>query len=298
MHIECLEFFQKIAETKSISKVADSSHISQSALSQQMQKLEETLGYKLFTRSNRGVNLTDAGEIVLKYTDNMIRTYNKMLEGLQQKEKNKFKIKIEADFTFATYCLPCALLRMKDKYPGHDYNLVSNSSAKIEQDVLNDICEIGFVSHKSSEISLNYEKMINENVVLISLPNYDIPEKFNLKEILDHKLIMIEGECIINENLSEALNKIGHDINDLNVIANLETTEAIKTLVLKGFGIAFVPYSSIKKELYEKELKISRVKDFDLDYIIYILTKNNNKLSQSEREFIEGIKSLGYKMCC
>ena len=46
MHIESLEFFQRIAEIRSISKVANSSHISQSALSQQMQKLEDALGFE------------------------------------------------------------------------------------------------------------------------------------------------------------------------------------------------------------------------------------------------------------
>ena len=108
MHIESLEYFQKIAEVKSISKVANSSHISQPALSQQIQKLEDSLGKQLFLRSNRGVKLTEAGEIVLKYADNIIRTYNKMLSELTEQENEE--IKIAGEYTIATYCLPCALL--------------------------------------------------------------------------------------------------------------------------------------------------------------------------------------------
>ena len=115
LHIECLKYFQKIAKIKSISKVANRSHISQPALSQQIQKLENSLGKKLFIRSNKGVKLTSSGEIVLKYADNIIRTYEKMLNGLKEEEQKE--IKIEGEFSIATYCLPCAFVRNPGKFP-------------------------------------------------------------------------------------------------------------------------------------------------------------------------------------
>ena len=60
MQLEHIMLFSKIAEEKSISRVAQASHISQPALSQQMQRLEEEVGQKLFERSNRGIELTEA----------------------------------------------------------------------------------------------------------------------------------------------------------------------------------------------------------------------------------------------
>jgi len=119
MHIESLKYFQEIAELKSISKVANNSHISQPALSQQIQKLEDSLGKELFIRSNRGVKLTEAGEVVLKYADNIIRTYNKMLSDLNEQDSQE--IKIEGEYTIATYCLPCAILNMQFKFPNHKF---------------------------------------------------------------------------------------------------------------------------------------------------------------------------------
>ena len=55
MLLENVVMFSKIANEKSISKVASANHISQPALSQQMQRLEEELGMKLLVRSNRGI---------------------------------------------------------------------------------------------------------------------------------------------------------------------------------------------------------------------------------------------------
>ena len=295
MDIKSLEFFQKISEIKSISKVAKRSHISQSALSQQMQKMEDTLGHQLFIRSNRGVELTNSGELVLKYINNIIKTYDNMVEKLEQQQDKE--IKIEADFAIATYCLPCVLVKMRKLYPKHDYNLISNSSDQIEKDVMNDICEVGFINREPDE-ELMFNRVIEEKVVLISLPGYDIPEKFNLAEILNQPLVILKDKCIIKDKLNQALQKAGHSMEDLNIITKLESTEALKTVVQKGYGVAFVPYNAVKKEIETKELKIARVKDYNLDYNIYMISKNKEELNSKAREFINGFVKLGNNICC
>ena len=295
MHIESLEYFQKIAEVKSISKVANNSHISQPALSQQVQKLEDSLGKELFIRSNRGVKLTESGEIVLKYADNIIRTYNKMLSDLNEQESKE--IKIEGEHTIATYCLPCAILNMNFKFPNHKYNLVSASSDKIEQDVLSDICEVGFTTRPAQAENLHSEKVINEKVVLISPPAFDLPEKIELEEILDHKFAILKEDCIIKENFKDALADIGHNFSKIKIISQLDSTEAIKTLVRKGYGVAFVPYNAVKDEFSAKEINVSRIKDYDLDYDIYMINKRAEFLSDDARDFISNFKRLGKHIC-
>ncbi len=296
MDIKCLEYFQKIAEIKSISKVANKYHISQPALSQQMQKLEDSLGRKLFIRSNRGVKLTHAGELVLKYADNIIRTHDKMLNELEEQEKSE--IKIEAHYNIATYCLPCALLKIQKQFPTHNYNLISGFSDEIEEDVLNDICEVGFITSNPQEKDLVSHNVITEKVVLISSENYHIPDKIKIEEVLKHPLIILKGKCIIKDNLNMALNDLGYSIDDLNIIAALESTEAIKTLVKKGHGLGFVPYNAVKEEFSYNRIQISRIEDYSLDYNVFMINKKFDKLSSETRVFIEGFKKLGSYACC
>ncbi|MFW5686650.1 MAG: LysR family transcriptional regulator [Halanaerobium sp.] len=295
MHIESLKYFQEIAEVKSISKVANNSHISQPALSQQIQKLEDSLGKELFIRSNRGVKLTDSGEVVLKYADNIIRTYNKMLSDLNDQESKE--IKIEGEYTIATYCLPCAILNMQFKFPNHKYNLVAASSDKIEQDVLSDICEVGFTTHPAQAENLHSEKVINEKVVLISPPAFDLPEKVKLEEIIDHKFVILKEDCIIKENFKDALADLRHNISEIEIISRLDSTEAVKTLVRKGYGVAFVPYNSVRDEFSAKEINVSRITDYDLDYDIYMINKRAEFLSDDVKDFIANFKKLGKHIC-
>jgi DNA-binding transcriptional LysR family regulator len=295
MHIESLKYFQQIAKLKSISKVANNSHISQPALSQQIQKLEDSLGKKLFIRSNRGVKLTESGKIVLKYADNIIRTHTKMLSDLNEQESKE--IKIEGEHTIATYCLPCAILNMNFKFPNHKYNLVSASSDEIEQDVLSDICEVGFTTRPSRAENLISEKVINEKVVVISPPAFDLPEKVKLEEIIDHKFVILKEDCIIKENFKNSLEDLGLDFSEMEVISRLDSTEAIKTLVRKGYGIAFVPYNAVRDEFSANEIKVSRITDYDLDYDIYMINKKAKFLSDEVKEFIANFKKLGKHIC-
>ena len=296
MHIKSLEYFQKIAEVKSISKVADKSHISQPALSQQMQKLEDSLGQKLFVRSNRGVKLTKAGELVLNYAENIIRTYDKMLTGLEKQQESE--LNIEADYTIATYCLPCALVKMKEKFPTHNYNLISAQSDEIEEEVLNDICEVGFITRDTEKENLISHNVIEEKVVMISSMDYDIPEKVNLEEVLDHPLIILKDICIIKENFKLALDDLNYSMDDLNIISKLETREALKTLVKKGYGVGFVPYNAVREEYLDNMLQISRIKDYNLDYNVFMVYKAAKNLNNQTREFVEGFKGLGKNVCC
>lgn len=295
MHIESLKYFQEIAKVKSISKVANNSHISQPALSQQIQKLEDSLGEELFIRSNRGVKLTDSGEIVLKYADNIIRTYNKMLSDLNEQQHKE--IKIEGEHTIATYCLPCAIMNMQFKFPNHKYNLAAASADEIEQDVLSDICEVGFTTHPAQSEDLHSEEVINEKVVLISPPAFDLPEKLKLEEVLDYKFVVLKEDCIIKENFKKALADLGCNFSDIEIISRLDSTEAIKTLVRKGYGTAFVTYNSVRDELSANEINVSRITDYNLDYDIYMLNKKAEFLSEDVKEFISNFKDLGKHIC-
>jgi DNA-binding transcriptional LysR family regulator len=295
MHIESFKYFQQIAKLQSISKVANNSHISQPALSQQIQKLEDSLDKKLFIRSNRGVELTESGKIVQKYADNMIRTYNKMLSDLNDQESKE--IKIEGEHTIATYCLPCAILNMNFKFPNHKYNLVSASSDKIEQDVLSDICEVGFTTKPSQAENLISEKVINEKVVLISPPAFDLPEKIKIEEVLDHKFVILKEDCIIKDNFKKSIEDLGFDFSEIEVISRLDSTEAIKTLVRKGYGVAFVPYNAVRDEFSANEINVSRITDYDLDYDIYMINKKAKFISDEVKEFIANFKKLGKHIC-
>ena len=95
------------------------------------------------------------------------------------------------------------------------------------------------------------------------------------------------------------------DIRDLmnipdnyKVLLNLDSTESVKSSVIRGHGLSFVPYISVKKELYNKQLKEIKVTGFEMSYDIYIIYKKNKDMNKSAKEFIAFLKKIGEKSFC
>ncbi|MCD5414995.1 MAG: LysR family transcriptional regulator [Clostridiales bacterium] len=295
MHIENLRFFYMVGKAKSISKIASEVHISQSALSQQIQKLENNLGFNLLSRSNKGVELTEKGQIVFKYADHIVRTYTKMQSDLNSHESI---IRIEATYPVATYALPCTLYRMKKKFPKHKYELISNSSENIIQNILNDICDIGFVNGSTNIESIQSLYVGSDKIVLVAEANTNIPAQIDMKDLLNHTLIMLNNRFEIRKTIASKLKEIGYTCNDLNIIFNLDSLEAIKASISKGYGLAFLPYMSIKKELYTKQFKSVKIAGFDPVNEIHLMNKNNQYFSGSLVNFVNYFKTVGKEGFC
>lgn len=299
MHLESLKYFRDVASERSISKVAKKSHISQSALSQLIQKLEEDFGYKLLNRSNKGVDLTEMGEIVLKYSINIIKNYEKMVEELETTVKQHNKVRINGTWALVTYSLPCVIYKIKKKYPNHQYELIASTRKDTITDVQNDICDFGVVNGViSDEYDLFTYAIGKEKIVLIAPGKYNIPDKIKLEDLTRYDMIMCNSNNNISDNLEKELINIDKNLDDLNVIFNVTTDGAVKLAVSNGYGLAFVPYESIKHELYEKSVKIIEIEDVSLDDAIYLISKKFNKLSKARKESIEYFIEIGQKSFC
>ncbi len=298
MHIECFEYFYKVATAKSISKVANSAHISQSALSQQLQKLEESLGYKLLERSNKGVELTEKGLIVLKYADNIVRTYQSMTEHLDEDSTNGQTIKIEACWPIATYALPCVLYKIKNKFPQHNYELISNSYDVIEENVKNNIADLGVIYGKPSDTSLSYYEIGTDKLALVASYDYKIDEEVTFEKLLEHPLVLLNDKLNTKDMIIDKIREYGYKSKELNILYMSDSTESVKSSIFKGYGIAFLPYISIKKELYTKQLKLINIVDYSIEYQMYLINEKQGVRNKAISEFVEYFKKIGKSSLC
>ena len=84
--------FMKIVETGSFSKAAKDSFISVPAIVQQIDRLEEDLGFSLFLRNNQGVRLTDQGKIFFDAVLEMQKIYKTAIRKIQGEEHKEINI--------------------------------------------------------------------------------------------------------------------------------------------------------------------------------------------------------------
>jgi len=299
MHIDSLKCFLHIVEEKSISKAAVKAHISQSAASQMLHKLEEQLGYELLNRSNKGVSLTPHGEIVLKYIQKIDKNYDSMISELTGFDANNQHITIKGTPSLASYSLPCMMYRIKKKFPDFQYSLEANSVETIISDIKEGIADFGFIDEVWSENpELIYNKLGHERVVLVAKDDYRVKNKIDIKELLQMELIMCTLNHKICEHLDEALLPLCKTRRELNVIFSADSMTAVKSSVLKGYGMAFVPYESVKRELYEKSIKQVEIDGLDLTYDICMVSKMPAELSRSAKLSRDYLLDMGQKSFC
>ncbi len=298
MNIGSLKLFKQVVEAKSISKVAQRTHFSQSALSQMINRIEDRLDKKLLIRSNSGVRPTEMGEIVLKYSENIMRNYDRMIEDLDQLERKLDTVRINATWSLVNYSIPCILYRVKKLYPNHRYELMSSSNEKTLRDVLNDICDIGFVSEPVEDKNLLVHKIGYEKLVLCASQQSAVKDKITLEELKKHEFVTLKDIDSVNSCLNCELIDAGISFDDMNIIFAVDSISAVKSSIENNYGISFLPYTAVKREIHEKRYRVIEVEGLNMEYNIYLLSKPLSGLSNSVRETIESFMDIGKDGFC
>jgi DNA-binding transcriptional LysR family regulator len=254
MNLVALEYFREVVETKSISKVASNKHISQSALSQNIQKLEDELGYQLLERSNKGVAPTEAGRILFTYSGTILRIYNKMMEELDSLQHSVENIRINGYLSLVDYSLPCVLYKVKKRYPKYNFEMQTKSNADSITDLLNELTDLCFITEEPVDDRLEYARIGKERIVLVANYGSKIPDRIDVNELQHYEMVLLSLEQI-------------------HIMFKVDSIPAAKSSVSNNLGICFLPYMSVKKELYEKRLKRIEVENFNLDYDIYLVAR-------------------------
>ena len=298
MNISTLQFYKEIVESMSISKVAQNGHISQSALSQNIQKLESELGYQLLNRSNKGVYPTEMGKIVYKYSGTIIRIFQKMEDELESRKQKLENVRINGYPSFINYSLPCILYKIKKKFPEYKFELHSKSVDETFNDLINEVTDIAFLGHQPDDDRLISNYIGNEKIVLAASIKSRIPDVIKVEDLLKYDMIILDDSFPINNFLKAKLHHQNFGMEDLKVIFEVDSIGAAKSSINNNNCLSFLPYMSVKKELYEKSYKIVEIEDFDLDLEIYLSYKKNSNHMEALKPIIDYFIKSGTTEFC
>lgn len=136
--LELYRVFCEVVKYKNISKAAESMYISQSAVTQSIQKLETILGGKVFYRNKTGVELTEEGKNLYEYVKNSIETMNNA-ENIFSKyiTLEKGKVRIGGNNSLITSLIVSPLLDFIKKYPDIEIYVTTGSTSELMQKLVN-----------------------------------------------------------------------------------------------------------------------------------------------------------------
>ncbi|WP_077614418.1 LysR family transcriptional regulator [Caenibacillus caldisaponilyticus] len=135
-----------LAEEKNMRRAADRLFVSQPALSQRLQSIEEDWGVPLFIRTKRGLVITPEGEKVAAFAKKVIAQENHLREAIQTSEEDVFgTLKIAVASIAGQYWLPKVLKKFVTRYPLVKISLVTGWSSEIMRHMYEDDSHIGIV---------------------------------------------------------------------------------------------------------------------------------------------------------
>lgn len=297
MNLKQLEAFVQIADSGSFSKAAKDLFLTQPTISAHISSLEKELNTRLFVRNTKEVRLSDSGKLLYDYAKQIVVLQKKIEDTFAvREEKAQQCLTIAASTIPAQYLLPGILARFNERYPTQQFKILESDSAKVVEQVVNNTVDIGFTGTVIDKRLCKYIPFYEDELVVITPNTAKYVELKKRQEnvfwVSEEALIMREAGSGTRKEAEKQLRRIGVNPTRLNVIASMESTEAIKRAVSNGMGISVMSKLAVEEEVAKGKLLAIPVSVEDVRRDINVIYNRNLQLSRVSERFIKTVKEM------
>ena len=286
-----LKVFAYAARSLSFSRCAEQMMISQPAVSKHISELETYFGKKLFFRKGTRLELTDAGQLLYKWTGIILPLYEKMdyeMSLLDRTERGH--LRVGASTTVAQYVLPAILAKYHNMAPDVNVSLISGNSQSVENMLFAGEIDLGFVENLSRRSGLKYYPFLSDKLVLVVGRGSNIPANISVESLRNIPIVLRESGSGTLEMLQRRLDACGISLASLKIVAKLGSTEAIKSYVSFSDACAVISTAAIEDELACGDLRAVDVTGVDFSRQFMYVTCQGDKNPLVSR-FVEFAKT-------
>jgi DNA-binding transcriptional LysR family regulator len=246
-----LQVFYTVAKHLSFTKAAECLCMTQPAVTFQVKQLESQLSISLFERSPSKISLTAAGELAMRYAENILNLTAEMESRLvEMSDEASGTLTIGASTTIADYMLPQMLGLFKARFPQAQLRLFVANSQTIENRVIDHSLDVGLVESPSHHLNLVTQRFYQDDLVVICALSHAWANLTQIQatQFVSEPYISREPGSGTREVVDKYLREHQIQPETLEVVMELGSQEAIKGAVEAGLGVAVVSKSSVLKE--------------------------------------------------
>ncbi len=252
-----LQVFYSVARQLSFTKAAEQLFMTQPAVTFQVKQLEEHFNARLFERSHGKIALTPTGRLVMEYAEKILGLSEEMETRVGELTGTMSgPLLLGASTTIAEFMLPHVLGEFKARHPQVQTHMTVGNSETIENRVADYSLDIGLIESPSHLPSLHTEVCCDDELVMICAPGHRLAQERGVtpQQIMIEPYVSRETGSGTREFADNYLRESGISPDDLNVVMELGSPEAIKGVVETGIGVSIVSRATIVKELKLKVL--------------------------------------------
>ena len=288
-----LYIFYAVASHRSFSRAAETLSITQPAVSIQVQELEKFLGAALFHRRTRGLRITEVGETVFAYAQQIFSLSGKLLETLEEIHNLQTgRLALGASTTPGEYLLPLAVGRFRQLYPGISVELSIANTRSITQRILNQELDLGMVGRHptTGQDELGIIDYMEDEIILVAAPNHPLAQQDRVtpEQVVEAGLILREPGSATRNTAEEAFNDLG--ITPVAALS-LGSNQALKQAAMAGGGVAVISQMGVTAEARAGMLVTLAVENWDCRRPLTLIYPKERQLSPSKQAFLEYLQA-------
>lgn len=263
-----------VAETLNITKSAKELSLTQPAVSQHIKSVEQTLGVKLFIRTNKGLKITPQGEIVINYAKKMKGLYGVLLQELKDEQRSVRHLTVGVTPTAESNIISQVLALYSTQNPSIRITIISdtinNLYAKLKE------YEIDFAIIEGAISDPSYASILLDTDYLVMAASNDNPISryplVSLDRLKKERLILRLPNSGTRTLFETALLSKGETIDAFNIILELDNLSTIKDLVQDGFGVTIISKSACIEDVRKNRFRtvpienLSMVREINIIY--------------------------------
>ncbi len=287
MDFDRLKLFRDIAQSRSVSKGASMNGISQSAVSQYLQDLEEQMGVTLLDRGTRPLNITEAGKL---YLDMCRDTLNRRDEF--QVALDVLKGQVEGTVRVASiYSVGLSELARLEKeflrrYPQARIEVEYLRPEKVYEAVVTDRADIGLLSYPEPTKEVTVLPWRQEQMAIAASPYHPLAKNTEVspQDLDGLDFIGFDEDLPIRKDIDRFLRE--HHVH-VNVTLHFDNIQMIKEAVAHGSGVSIMPARVMEEEVAQGRLVPIRIAGFELFRPVGIVHRRKKRFQRAGQALLE-----------
>lgn len=248
MEMHQLRYVVAVARTGNFSRAAEQCHVAQPSLSQQIQKLEDELGERLFDRMKREAKLTTHGEAFLRRAVKILEEVDAAKrEASDAQSLLRGTLTVGVLPTIAPYLLPDVLVAFAEKFPGVEIVVQEDTTERLLRLAHSYEIDFALASRPIEDERVEVKDLFAEELRLALPPGHPLTRKRTVSVVdlqKERLIVMKEGHCLGDQVLGFCERR---DLKP-NISFRSAQLETVQALVCSGVGISLIPAMAARSE--------------------------------------------------
>ncbi|MEJ2642049.1 MAG: LysR family transcriptional regulator [Desulfosarcinaceae bacterium] len=291
MNLQQLRTFRTVATLMNFNQAARLLNYAQSSISAQIKTLEMEVGRALFNRQGKKIELTTAGEKMLKYAHKILAIEAEALAEINGKADTPGLLSLRMPQTIATCYLPSVLRDFSRRFPGIHLDVSSCAFYALEHELSIGTVDLAFLlTDTISAADLDFELLAVEPLSLVASPDHPLAkqDRVTYADLQGETLLLPKADCGYRMAFERTLTE--KNITP-SALIELNTIDAIKKIVMLGMGVTIIPTVAIGDELAQNKLVLLAWED-DLETGVLMIWHQDKWFSNALTAFMEGFRKI------